>query len=204
MSEHKAVLTGREVWRWLMAGNRRFCENRPEKRDWAAIRQALASGQQPKAAILACADSRVSPEVVFDQGLGEVFVVRTAGLTLDAVTLGSLEYAVAHLKVPLLVVKGHESCGAIQAAWHHPKLEEGHLTAVVKQIAPAVTAIRQEGDEGPEVMEKVNDLHLKNIFAYLREQSAIIREAVAAGRLAMVLCKYSLRKGEVVFHEATF
>lgn len=204
MGHSDSGLSGQQVWQRLLEGNRRFCENRPLARDLTGLRRGLAAGQRPCAAVLCCSDSRVSPEVVFDQSLGDLFVVRTAGLTLDAAGLGSLEYAVAHLKVPLVVLKGHEACGAVQAAYQHPDLREGHITAVVEKIRPAVVEIRRQGISGPEAVERVNDFHLRSIFATLGHQSEIIGTALAQGRLQMILCKYHLESGAVELLAATF
>jgi carbonic anhydrase len=197
-------LTGKEVWRHLLEGNSRFCQNRPLTRNLPELRQSLMGGQHPQAAVLCCSDSRVPAEVIFDQSLGDIFVVRTAGLVLEPTSLGSLEYAVAHLHVPLLVVNGHEFCGAVTAAVHHPDLDEGHITAVVQKIAPSVTQARHSGLAGPELVETVNDLHLKSLYDDLSRLSPIIRGALAGRRLDLVLCKYFLSSGRVEMLEATF
>ena len=120
-------LTGRQVWQRLMEGNMRFVQGLFQGRNLLDLRRTLAKGQQPEAAVLCCSDSRVPAEIIFDQSLGDLFVVRTAGLVLDPTSIGSLEYAVAHLHVPLLVIKGHEGCGAVTAAVEHPEATEGHI-----------------------------------------------------------------------------
>ncbi|MGQ9688499.1 MAG: carbonic anhydrase [Desulfobaccales bacterium] len=204
MAHSATGITGKEVWRQLLEGNRRFVHNQPLTRNLPELNQSLIGGQHPKAAVLCCSDSRVPPEIIFDQSLGDIFVVRTAGLVLDPTTLGSLEYAVAHLHVPLLVVKGHEFCGAVTAAVHHPDLDEGHITAVVQKIAPAVTRGRQSGLVGGELVETVNDLHLKSLYDDLGRLSPIIQEALAGGRLDLVVGKYFLSTGRVELMAATF
>ncbi len=204
MAHPEIGMTGKEVWEQLLEGNRRFVDNRPLNRNLPELRQRLVPGQHPRAAVLCCSDSRVPAEVIFDQSLGDIFVVRTAGLVLEPVSLGSLEYAVAHLHVPLLVVNGHEFCGAVTAAVHHPDLKEGHITAVVQKIAPAAGQARQRGLAGQELVEAANDLHLKALYAGLREVSPIIKEALEARRLEMVLAKYFLSTGAIEVLEATF
>jgi carbonic anhydrase len=195
---------GKEVWRQLLEGNDRFVRGLTWVRNFPRLRKTLIEGQNPKAAVLCCSDSRVPPYIVFDHSLGDLFVVRTAGLVLGPGSLGSLEYAVAHLHVPLLVVKGHESCGAVTAAVSNPDLEESQITAVVKRIAPSVNQARQTGLTGPELVEAANDLHLKSLYDCLRQRSPIVREALAEGRLVMVVAKYSLTSGRVEVLEATF
>jgi carbonic anhydrase len=195
---------GKEVWRQLLEGNDRFVRGLTWVRNFPRLRKTLIEGQNPKAAVLCCSDSRVPPYIVFDHSLGDLFVVRTAGLVLGPGSLGSLEYAVAHLHVPLLVVKGHESCGAVTAAVANPDLEESQITAVVKRIAPSVNQARQTGLTGPGLVEAANDLHLKSLYDCLRQRSPIVREALADGRLVMVVAKYSLTSGRVEVLEATF
>ena len=109
MAQQGPGLTAREVWQQLLAGNMRFVQGLFMGRNLLDLRTSLTKGQSPMAAVLCCSDSRVPAEIVFDQSLGDLFVVRTAGLVLEPTSLGSLEYAVAHLHVPLLVIKGHES-----------------------------------------------------------------------------------------------
>ena len=133
-----AAPSAAEVWDSLMAGNRRFVAGKPQARDLASLRHKLASGQSPKAIILSCSDSRVGPELIFDQSLGDLFVVRTAGNVADAVALGSIEYAVDHLHSTVLVVLGHQKCGAVNAACSGEKMPSPNLDAIVEKIRPAV------------------------------------------------------------------
>ncbi|MEJ2070741.1 MAG: carbonic anhydrase [Syntrophobacterales bacterium] len=204
MAHSGPALTAQEVWQQLLEGNQRFVKGSPLSRNLPALRESLIKGQNPRAAVLCCSDSRVPAEFVFDQCLGDIFVVRTAGLVLEPTSLGSLEYAVAHLHVPLLVINGHEFCGAVTAAVHHPDLDESHITAVVRQIAPSATQARERGLSGPELVEAANDLHLKSLYDALSPQSPIMREALAARRLELVLSKYFLTDGRVEVLDATF
>jgi carbonic anhydrase len=197
-------LNGRQVWQRLMEGNMRFVQGLFQGRNLLDLRRTLARGQQPEAAVLCCSDSRVPAEIIFDQSLGDLFVVRTAGLVLEPTSIGSLEYAVAHLKVPLLVIKGHESCGAVTAAVEHPDLDEGHISAIVQQLAPAAAQARQSGKNGKELVEAATDLHLRALEETLRRQSAIIREAMDCGRLQIIVAKYFLDGGQVQPLASTF
>jgi carbonic anhydrase len=186
-----------------MEGNMRFVQGLFQGRNLLDLRRTLAQGQQPEAAVLCCSDSRVPAEIIFDQSLGDLFVVRTAGLVLDPTSIGSLEYAVAHLHVPLLVIKGHEGCGAVTAAVEHPEATEGHIGSIIAQISPAAAQARQDGNNGRDLIEATMDLHLK----YLEEtllRSPIIREAVDAGRLEIVVAKYFLHAGQVQPLTSTF
>jgi carbonic anhydrase len=197
-------LTGRQVWQELMEGNMRFVQGLFQGRNLLDLRRTLAKGQQPEAAVLSCSDSRVPAEIIFDQSLGDLFVVRTAGLVLDPTTIGSLEYAVAHLHVPLLVIKGHEGCGAVTAAVEHPEFTEGHMGAIITQISPVAAQARQAGNQGQDLIEATTDLHLRYLEETLLRVSSIIREAVEAERLEIVVAKYFLHAGQVQPLTATF
>jgi carbonic anhydrase len=196
--------TGKQVWQRLMEGNMRFVQGLFQGRNLLDLRRTLAQGQQPEAAVLCCSDSRVPAEIIFDQSLGDLFVVRTAGLVLDPTSIGSLEYAVAHLHVPLLVIKGHEGCGAVTAAVEHPEATEGHIGSIITQIFPAVAQARQNGNSGQDLVEAATDIHLKYLEETLFQVSPIIREAIDAGRLEIVVAKYFLHAGQVQPLTATF
>ena len=196
--------TGRQVWQRLMEGNMRFVQGLFQGRNLLDLRRTLAQGQQPEAAVLCCSDSRVPAEIIFDQSLGDLFVVRTAGLVLDPTSIGSLEYAVAHLRVPLLVIKGHEGCGAVTAAVEHPEATEGHIGSIITQISPAVDQARRNGNNGKDLVEAATDIHLKYLEETLCQVSSIIREAIDAGRLEVVVAKYFLHAGQVQPLTSTF
>lgn len=204
MATTRSTHCAQEVWQRLVEGNMRFVQGLFKGRDLLDLRRSLTRGQSPMAAVLCCSDSRVPAEIIFDQSLGDLFVVRTAGLVLEPAGLGSLEYAVAHLNVPLLVIKGHEACGAVTAAVQDPDLEEGHITAVVKAIAPAAAQARAQGVSGPELVEAATTAHLKRLKEKLSQESAIIREALAAGRLHLVVSKYYLSNGQVEVLDRTW
>jgi carbonic anhydrase len=197
-------LRGKQVWQRLIAGNMRFVQGLFQGRNMLDLRRTLTQGQQPEAAVLCCSDSRVPAEIIFDQSLGDLFVVRTAGLVLEPTSIGSLEYAVAHLHVPLLVIKGHESCGAVTAAVAHPESEEGHIGAIVQRIAPAVVQARLTGKMGPDLVEEATEQHLKTLEEILRGESRIIGDALDRGSLDLVVAKYLLHSGKVETLIATF
>jgi carbonic anhydrase len=204
MAHSEPGFTGKQVWQRLMEGNMRFVQGLFQGRNLLDLRRTLAQGQAPEAAILSCSDSRVPAEIIFDQSLGDLFVVRTAGLVLDPTSIGSLEYAVAHLHVPLLVIKGHEGCGAVTAAVEHPEATEGHIGSIITQISPAVHQARQNGHNAMDLVEAATDIHLKYLEETLFQVSPIIQEAIDAGRLEVVVAKYFLHAGQVQPLTSTF
>jgi len=135
---------GDAVFATLLEGNKRFIEGKPAAKDCSAERRdELTKGQHPVATILSCSDSRVPPEVVFDQALGDIFIVRVAGNVIEPTVLGSIEYGVEHLHTPLLIILGHESCGAVKATLESEGKLEGNIGAILKKIRPAVEAAKK-------------------------------------------------------------
>lgn len=181
----------------LRLGNARFAANRPEtSRSLAARRKELAGGQAPFAVVLGCADSRTAPELVFDQGLGDLFVLRVAGNGVQEETLGSIEYAVGHLGTRLIVVLGHERCGAVKAAREAVAgtgSHAGHLHAIVEGLRPAVEATVGEDAEA------TGRLHVRNTVAALKESEPVLKALVDQGKLRVVGARYDLDSGLVEF-----
>ena len=184
-----------KVWADLMAGNGRFVAGKSEKHDVVPLRKKLASGQSPSAIILSCSDSRVGPEIVFDQSLGDLFVVRTAGNVADPVALGSIEYAVDHLHSPVLVVLGHQKCGAVSAACSGDKMPSSNLTAIMDKIAPAVS--KAKSDKSSDLIESAVKENVHQSAKDVVANSEIIRHAVESGKLRVIEAEYSLDTGEV-------
>ena len=187
----------------LKTGNATFVTNAGEPLPIdAAKRTALAGGQHPYASILSCADSRVPPEVVFHTGLGDLFVVRAAGEVTDRSVLASLEYASEHLHVPLVVVMGHESCGAVKSTLETPESQSlgPNLDYLLKQIRPAVArttsqsadAVRLRAAILENVEEQINDLLVG---------SPILKHMAEGGEIALVGAYYELSSGAVHFSE---
>jgi carbonic anhydrase len=180
----------------LQQGNARFSEERLEhpRRD-AKTRKKLTAGQNPFAAILTCADSRVSPDLVFDKGLGDLFVIRNAGNVAGPTAIASIEYAVAVLGVSLVVVMGHDQCGAVQAAIDGVKT--GHIGAVTDRIQPALKMAKDlEGN----LLDNAIRLHAQRMAAQLRKTDPIIRPAWSEGKLKIISATYSLQTGRVQFY----
>ena len=187
-------MTAAQALETLREGNRRFVSGTLEnpRRD-AARRADIAGGQHPFAAIVACSDSRVSPEIIFDQGLGDLFVVRTAGNHIDAVGLASIEYAVEHLGVPLVLVLGHSRCGAAGAAVKQDTAG-GRPSAIVSALAPAVErAKRLAGD----LADNVSRENVRVITARLRSAEPILKNLVDSGRLTIDGAFHDLASGAV-------
>lgn len=184
------------VWEALMAGNRRFVDAKPMPRALAVQRAELAKGQHPRAIVLTCADSRVGPELIFDQSLGDLFVVRTAGNVADAVALGSLEYAVEHLHTHLLIVLGHEKCGAVQAALEPGDMPTANLQAIVDRIRPATEKPRA-CFEGAELVSRCVATNVQQSARDLATNSPLLRDHLARADLLIKRAVYDLRSGVV-------
>ncbi|MGA7204689.1 MAG: carbonic anhydrase [Specibacter sp.] len=186
-----------EAWTTLMEGNRRFVDsNSSHPNQDAARRTSLVTTQNPFAVIFGCSDSRLAAEIIFDLGLGDAFVVRTAGHVIDNTVLGSLEYSVEYLEVPLIVVLGHDSCGAVTAtksAVATGDMPPGFIRDLVERITPSVlTSLRK--DANSDVSEMIEE-HVKQTAARLVENSPIIAGAVARRKTAVVGLTYRLTDG---------
>jgi len=183
----------------LMEGNRRFVAAKSEHpNDTARRREELKDSQHPFAIVLGCADSRVSPELVFDQGLGDVFVVRVAGNVADPALTGSVSYAVHHLHVPVLVVLGHQNCGAVKAALMTPTElanEPQDIQALVHYVEPSLKDVSPQlsGDQKLRAAIKAN---VRRTVTEL-EQAPSVKEAVAGHHLKIVGGVYDLESGKV-------
>jgi carbonic anhydrase len=188
-----------DAWKKLEDGNARYAANKPEHGHQDAARRAeLAKGQKPFAIIFGCADSRTSPEILFDQGLGDVFVVRVAGNVVDDTALASLEYAVTHLGAKLIVVLGHSKCGAVAAAVGDVK-EESHLAALTAPIKEAVdTSKKWEGDALENAVKANTILMAKR----LENSGPVLKQAIKDGKLQIVPAVYNLEAGTVKKVEA--
>jgi carbonic anhydrase len=183
-----------QIWKELAFGNRRFVNGKSEPRDLVARRKELAKMQNPRVAVLSCADSRVPPELVFDEGLGDLFVVRSAGESADPLSVGSLEYAVEHLGTVMIVVMGHQSCGAVKAACSGGKADSPNLEAVVTPIAASCTKVDKSKAETFDLAARD---HVHSVAQELLAKSAILKRAADEGKLTIVEAFYSLDTGEV-------
>ncbi|MFE5942844.1 carbonic anhydrase [Streptomyces sp. NPDC056480] len=180
----------------LLAGNTRFVSGAPQHPNQdAARRTELAPGQDPFAVILGCSDSRLAAEIIFDQGLGDLFVVRTAGHVLGTEVLGSVEYATSVLGARLVVVLGHDSCGAVAAA--RAAVEDGFSAGgfvrdVVERVTPSILAARAAGLTAD---TDIIDEHIRHTVDLILERSRLLSEQVASGEVAVVGLGYALTEG---------
>lgn len=200
-----------KVWQEMLRGNDRFVKGEPRHpRQDVEQRNLSVGGQAPRAALFGCSDSRLAAEIIFDKGLGDLFVVRNAGQVISDSVLGSLEYAVAVLGVPLIIVLGHDECGAVRAAIDSvgadALLLPVHIRGIIDKIVPAVNEV---GDGSPAAEGRVLDpaaidalevgrIHLRDTVRELLESSEMISEAVAEGKLAIVGANYRLAEGRAV------
>jgi carbonic anhydrase len=190
------------AWKALKDGNDRFVAGQPQHPSQSiADRARLAHGQKPTAVVFGCADSRVAAEIIFDQGLGDMFVVRTAGHVLDSAVLGSIEYAVTVLNVPLIVVLGHDSCGAVKAtlaALDDGEVPGGYVLDIVERITPSILLGRNEG------LTRVDEFEARHVTATAKQlvsRSKAVSDAVESGRLAIAGVTYHLADGRAVLRE---
>ena len=196
------------VWADMRAGNARFVAGEPHHPNQDVERRhLLAAAQTPRAALFGCADSRLAAEIIFDQGLGDLFVVRNAGQVASDSAIASLEYAVAALDVPLLIVLAHDACGAVRAAidsttLESPELPSGIWQLIAKIVPAARTVLRENDGVDPRELdaEDVGIAHLRNTIDDILASSRLIADAVAAGRLGIVGANYRLSEGTAVPH----
>ena len=183
----------------LMAGNQRYVRHKEQHPDQSlARRKELEAGQHPFAVILSCSDSRVPPELLFDEGLGDLFVIRVAGNVVDDAVLGSIEYAVEHLGTKLVMVLGHEKCGAVSAAVE-AETGAGHIKALVAAIRPSVEASAKEpGDR----IHNCVIANARRVAQQVRESEPVLKDAVEKRLVKVVAADYALDSGKVKLLDA--
>ena len=203
--ESQATMTPNRALEYLKEGNQRFQGNLKANRNLLEQVNDTSEGQFPFATILSCIDSRVSAELVFDQGLGDIFSIRIAGNFVNEDILGSMEFACKLAGTKLLVVLGHTSCGAIKGACDHARL--GNLTALIKKIEPAVEAVTEPSDENLrnsknlEFVDKVAEKNVHLTMVNIRKKSHVLTEMEENGEIKVVGAMYDVSNGEVVFYE---
>ena len=200
-AETQATITPSKALQFLKEGNARFVNNLKINRNLLEQVNDTRDGQWPFAVILSCIDSRTSAELIFDQGLGDIFSIRIAGNILNEDILGSMEFATNVVGSRIIVVLGHTKCGAIKGACDN--LEMGHLTTLLKKIQPAVTAETSTADnrnsKNSEFVEKVASLNVQLTMYRIRNESQIIRNLVEENKIAIVGGMYDVESGEVHF-----
>ena len=183
-----------DALRALLDGNARFARDETARPNLSAARRAeLLDGQQPLAVVFGCSDSRVPPELIFDCGLGDLFIVRTAGHVLGRPSLGSIEYGALHCRTPLVVVLGHSRCGAVTAAARGSEAD-GELPSITDAIRPAVDSVR--GLPG-DLVDNAAKAHARQTAAELDRRSILLHDRVRAGGIRIVAAFYDLGSGRV-------
>ncbi|WP_028476312.1 carbonic anhydrase [Nocardia sp. CNY236] len=189
------------AWKSLRDGNERFVAGAMlHPGQGAADRAALVGGQHPHAIVLGCSDSRAAAELIFDQGLGDIFVVRTAGHVVDNSVVGSIEYGVQVLRAPLVVVLGHESCGAVKAtiaALDGGGVPGGFIRSVVERVTPSILTGRQDGLS---TVDELTARHVEETSRLLMDRSTALAQRIEAGECAIVCATYGLGDGRVQVH----
>ena len=200
-AETQASMSPADVVQHLKDGNRRFLDGRPLERDFLSQVRETAGGQYPLAAILGCIDSRVPHEIVFDQGVGDVFSARVAGNFVNTDILGSLEFAAAVAGSKAIVVLGHTQCGAVKGACDHVQL--GNLTSTLANLAPALYAVGDvEGERSSKnagYVQAVAEENVRQTVRQIVDRSPVLRERVAGGDLVVVGAMHDVSTGEVSF-----
>lgn len=189
----------------LKDGNKRFVSNLKMNRNLLQQANETSEGQHPFAVILSCIDSRTSAELIFDQGLGDIFSVRIAGNILNEDILGSMEFGCKLAGSKIIVVLGHTKCGAIKGACDH--VEMGNLTALLSKIRPAVEdedTVKIDRNSGnPEFVEKVSTINVKRTVKAIIERSSILKKMIEAGQIGIIGGTHNINTGNVVFYEDT-
>ena len=186
-----------KIWSELMQGNKRFVTGSLKSQAVVRLRQSQTNSQHPKVMVLSCSDSRVPPELVFDQTLGDLFVVRAAGNIAGPLGLASLEYAFDHLGSTVLVVMGHTKCGAVTAACSGEKMPTPNLQAMVDQINPAVMKAKRSAT-GDALIETAVKENVHESAMDVLAHSDVLRTAKEQGRLTVIEAEYQLDTGAVV------
>ena len=201
--EAQAAITPAKALEMLKHGNKRFVSGKSTERDFLAQVKQTSKGQFPFAAVVSCLDSRIPPAIVFDRGIGDLFVARVAGNFVNDDILGSLEFATRLAGAKLIVVMGHTECGAVKGACDAAQL--GLLTATLANINPAVKAV--QGDFNPrssqnaEFVQAVAEMNVQLTMQTLRDRSVVLREMIDKGEIGLVGAMYDVSSGKVVFYD---
>jgi carbonic anhydrase len=204
--ETQATTTPQSALQFLREGNYRFVNNLKAHRDLLQQVNETRDGQFPFAAVLSCIDSRTSAELIFDQGLGDIFSIRLAGNVVTEAVLGSMEFACKVAGSKLLVVLGHTKCGAIKGACDGVQL--GNLTTLLNMVQPSVyleqTVRERRSGDNPEFVDKVTQIHVRRSVEGVVERSPVLREMIERGQVGLIGAVYDVETGAVEFLEDTF
>ncbi len=199
--ESQSKIDPDKAFQMLKDGNKRFVDGKMIKRDYHDQVKETSEGQYPFAVIVSCMDSRVPPETVFDQGIGDIFVIRVAGNVVDEDVLGSLEYACKVVGVKLIIVLGHTSCGAVKGACDNAKL--GNLTQLLSKIMPAVDSTQTTGvrsSKNHDFVEEVAELNVNNQIEIIRKPGTVVGDMISKSEVGIVGAMYDVETGKVQFY----
>lgn len=203
--EMQEAITPKKALELLQEGNRRFVSNLKVNRNLLQQANETSDGQHPFAVILSCIDSRTSAELIFDQGLGDVFSVRIAGNIINEDILGSMEFGCKVAGSKIIVVLGHTKCGAVKGACDH--VEMGNLTALLTKIRPAVddenTTIENRNSNNSVFVENVAVINVKRTVKAIMERSPILKEMIETGQIGIAGGTHNISTGEVIFYPDT-
>ena len=201
--ETQAQMTPRKALQFLQEGNERFINNLKANRNLLEQANETRDGQWPFATILSCIDSRTSAELIFDQGLGDIFSVRIAGNIVNTDILGSMEFACKVANSKLIVVLGHSKCGAIKGACDH--IEMGNLTELLSKIQPAVyqetETSNQRNSNNPQFVENVSIINVKRSVRNIIERSYVLEQLLESGAIGIVGAMHNIETGKVTFYD---
>lgn len=201
--EMQNAITPAQALNLLIDGNKRFVNNLKVNRNLLQQANETSDGQHPFAVILSCIDSRTSAELIFDQGLGDIFSVRIAGNIINEDILGSMEFGCKVAGAKIIVVLGHTKCGAIKGACDH--VEMGNLTALLTKIRPAVdderTTVENRTSDNAEFVQKVTEINVKRTVTAIKERSPILKEMILSGQIGIIGGSHDITTGEVVFYD---
>ena len=201
--EAQAAITPAKALEMLKQGNERFVSGKSIERDYLAQVKQTSSGQFPFAAVVSCLDSRIPPAIVFDRGIGDLFVARVAGNFVNDDILGSLEFATKLAGAKLILVMGHTECGAVKGACDAAQL--GLLTATLANINPAVKAVQgnytPRNSQNAEFVQAVTEMNVLHTMQTLRDRSVVLREMIDKGEIGLVGAMYDVSSGRVIFYE---
>lgn len=193
-------MTAQEAKSRLVIGNDRFVAGKPDVKNLgeSRIKDLSDNGQHPFAIVVCCSDSRVPPEHVFDQGLGDIFVVRTAGNVVDDIGLGSIEYGAEHLNIPLIVVLGHEKCGAVKATVDSVHFNGGDIHGCIKAVTDKIKPCCDKVHGAQNVYEACEDENIRSVVAEI-SNNKVISHLIKEGHVEVLGAKYGISTGKVTF-----
>lgn len=196
----QSELTPQGALKLLVEGNARFQSNRQVQRNYLEQVKITAAGQYPFAVILSCIDSRTSAELIFDQGLGDIFSIRVAGNVLNDDVLGSMEFACKLAGSKLIVVMGHSACGAVRGACDGAEL--GHLSGLLRKIQPSMKAVRQSAEPaGDDFVQRVAEQNVEHVVRQIRAGSPVLETMISEGQVGIVGAMYLVQSGAIEFQD---